>query len=131
VLAQILGVRRTTPEEIINCEINIFSLLSTWTPQMVRFWNSIATMRPDTLHCKVFMSDLRLAIVETFEGTLMQQLEKIGNHISDMSRYDKVVPLDISLVKDLQDYRNDLVWDDLDICPRLCASPRALFCRYL
>jgi hypothetical protein len=28
VLAQILGVRRTIPEEIINCELDIFSLWS-------------------------------------------------------------------------------------------------------
>jgi hypothetical protein len=133
VLTQILGVRRTTPEDIINCELNIFSLWSTWILRMVRFWNSIAIMRPDTLHYKVIMSDLRLAIVdgrETLGGTLMQQLKKIGYHIADMLRYDQVVPLDISLVKDLLDFKSDLVWDGLDICPRLCASPRALFCRY-
>jgi uncharacterized protein YhhL (DUF1145 family) len=47
---------------------------------MVRFWNNIAAMRPDSLHYKVLMHDIRLAIVEgreTFSGTLMQQLKKL------------------------------------------------------
>jgi hypothetical protein len=61
----------------------------------------------------------------------MQQLKKVGYHIADMLRYDQVVPLDILLVKDLLDYKSDSVWDGLDICPCVCASPRALFCRYL
>jgi hypothetical protein len=54
----------------------------------------------------------------------MQELEKIWYYISDMLRYNKVVPIEISLVKDLLDYQNDLVWDGLDNFPRLCASPR-------
>lgn len=133
VLAQILGVRRTTPEEIINCELNIFPLWSTWILRMVRFWNNVAAMRPDALHYRVLLEDLRLAIVEgreTFTGTLMQQLRKLGYYIADHVRYDKVMCLDISQVKDLLDHQNDLVWDGLDISPRSCASPRALFCRY-
>eukprot|EP00884_Botryococcus_braunii_P023249 jgi/Botrbrau1/9608/Bobra.106_2s0029.1 len=133
VLAQILGVRRTIPEEIINCESNIFSLWSTWILRMVRFWNSIAAMRPDSLHYKVLMHDIRLAIVEgreTFSGTLMQQLKKLGYYIVDHVRFDRALQIDISQVKDLLDRKSDMTWDDLDISPRTCASPRALFCRY-
>jgi hypothetical protein len=37
VLAQDLGVRRTTLEEIIICELNIFSLWSAWILRMVRY----------------------------------------------------------------------------------------------
>jgi hypothetical protein len=94
VLAQILGVRRTTPEEIINCELNIFPLWSTWILRMVRFWNNVAAMRPDALHYRVLLEDLRLAIVEgreTFTGTLMQQLRKLGYYIADHVRFDKVM----------------------------------------
>jgi exonuclease III len=133
VLAQILGVRRTVPEEIINCELNIFSLWSTWILRMVRFWNNIAAMRPDSLHYKVLMHDIRLAIVEgreTFSGTLMQQLKKLGYYIADHVRFDRALQIDISHVKDLLDRKSDMIWDDLDISPRSCASPRALFCRY-
>ena len=133
VLCQILGVRSTTPEDIINCEVNIFPLWSTWILRMVRFWNNVAAMRPEALHYRVFMEDVRLAIVEgreTFTGTLMQQLKKLGYYIADHVRYDQVVCIDISQVKDLLDYQNDLVWEGLDISPRSCASPRALFCRY-
>ena len=133
VLAQILGVRRTVPEEIINCELNIFSLWSTWILRMVRFWNNIAAMRPDSLHYKVLMHDIRLAIVEgreTFSGTLMQQLKKLGYHIADHVRFDRALQIDISHVKDLLDRKSDMMWEDLDISPRSCASPRALFCRY-
>eukprot|EP00884_Botryococcus_braunii_P005867 jgi/Botrbrau1/15281/Bobra.97_1s0007.1 len=134
VLAQILGVRRTIPEEIINCELNIFSLWSTWILRMARFWNNIAAMRPDSLHYKVLMHDIRLAIVEgreTFSGTLMQQLKKLGYYIADHVRFDRALQIDISQVKDLLDRKSDMIWDDLDISPRTCASPRALFCRYL
>jgi hypothetical protein len=35
VLAQILGVRQTTPEAILNCELNIPSLRSSWILRMV------------------------------------------------------------------------------------------------
>jgi hypothetical protein len=48
---------------------------------MVRFWNNIAAMRPNTLHYRVLLNDLRLAIVEgkeTFAGTFVQQLKKLG-----------------------------------------------------
>jgi hypothetical protein len=76
---------------------------------MVRFCNSIVAVKPDTLHYKVLMSDLRLAIVdgrETFGGTLMQQFWKIGYYIADMLHYEKVASIDISLVKDLLAYQN-------------------------
>ena len=33
-------------------------------------------------------------------------------------------------INDLLDRKGDMIWDDLDISPRTCASPRALFCRY-
>eukprot|EP00884_Botryococcus_braunii_P018837 jgi/Botrbrau1/5637/Bobra.55_1s0026.1 len=133
VLAQILGVRRTIPEEIINCELNIFSLWSTWILRMVRFWNNIAAMRPDSLHYKVLMHDIRLAIVEgreTFSDTLIQQLKKLGYYIADHVRFDRALQIDISQVKDPLGRKSDMIWDDLDISPRTCASPRALFCRY-
>ncbi len=63
VLALTLGVRRTMPEGIINCELSIFLLWSTWILRMVRFWNNLAAMRPDTLHFKVLLQDLGLASV--------------------------------------------------------------------
>eukprot|EP00884_Botryococcus_braunii_P010673 jgi/Botrbrau1/19607/Bobra.0035s0084.1 len=100
---------------------------------MARFWNNIAAMRPDSLHNKVLMHDIRLAIVEgreTFSGTLMQQLKKLGYYIADHVRFDRALQIDISQVKDLLDRKSDMIWDDLDISPRSCASPRALFCRY-
>jgi hypothetical protein len=65
----------------MNCELNIFHLWSTWILRMVRLWNNIAAMRPDTLHYRVILHDLRLAIVEgkeIFAGTLVQQLMKTG-----------------------------------------------------
>ena len=133
VLAQVLGVRRTTPEGIINCELNIFPLWSTWILRMVRFWNNIAAMRPDTLHYRVLLHDLRLAIVEgkeTFAGTLVQQLKKLGYYIADHVRFDSILHIDISQVKDLLEHQSDLLWDGLDISPRSCPSSRALFCRY-
>jgi hypothetical protein len=71
---------------------------------MVRFWNSIATMNPDTYHYKDLISDLRLAITdgrETFRGTLMQQIKKIEYYTAGLLGYDKIVPIDISVVKDL------------------------------
>ncbi len=79
------GVRRTTPEGVTNCELNIFPCWSTSILRMVRFWNNIAAMRPDTLHYRVLLQDLRLAIVEgkkTFAGTLVQQLKKLGYYIA-------------------------------------------------
>eukprot|EP00884_Botryococcus_braunii_P017108 jgi/Botrbrau1/4080/Bobra.152_3s0032.1 len=100
---------------------------------MVTFWNNIAAMRPDSLHYKVLMHDIRLAIVEgreTFSGTLMHQLKKLGYYIADHVRFDRALQIDISQVKDLLDRKSDMIWDDLDISPRTCASPRALFCRY-
>eukprot|EP00884_Botryococcus_braunii_P011156 jgi/Botrbrau1/20040/Bobra.200_1s0045.1 len=96
---------------------------------MVRFWNNIAAMRPDSLHYKVLMHDIRLAIVEgreTFSGTLLQQLKKLGYYIADHVRFDRALQIDISYVKDLLDRKSDMIWDDLDISPRSCASPRAL-----
>jgi hypothetical protein len=129
VLAQILGVRRTIPEEIINCELDIFSLWSTWILRMARFWNNIPAMRPDSLHYKVLMHDIKLAIVEgreTFSGTLLQQLKKLGYYIADHVRFDRALQIDISHVKDLLDRKSDMTWDDLDISPRSCASPRSL-----
>ena len=133
VLAQVLGVRRTTPEGIIDCELNIFPLWSTWILRMVRFWNNIAAMRPDTLHYKVLLQDLRLAIVEgreTFAGTILQQLKKLGYYVADHVRFDSVLHIDVSHVKNLLDRQGDLLWDDLDISPRSCPSTRALYCRY-
>ena len=133
VLAQILGVRRTTPEGIINCELNIYSMHSSWLLRMVRFWNNIAAMRPDAVHHKVLLQDLRLAIVdgrETFAGTLMQQLKKLGYYIADHVRLNAVRSIDISEVKSLLDRQTDSLWDGLDDYPRSCVSNRALFCRY-
>ena len=60
---------------------------------MVKFWNNIAAMRPDTLHYQVLMHDLRLAIVEgreTFGGTLMQQLKNFGYCIADRVQFDSL-----------------------------------------
>ena len=65
---------------------------------MVRFWNNIAAMRPDSLHYKVLLQDLRLAIVEgreTFAGTLVQQLKKLGYYVADHVRFDSVLHIDI------------------------------------
>ncbi len=90
-------------------------------------------MRPDSLHYKVLMHDMGLALAEgreTFLGTLMQQLRKLGYYIADHMRIDIALQIDISHVKDLLDRNSDMIWDDLDISPRSCASLRALFCRY-
>jgi hypothetical protein len=57
--------------------------------KMDRFWNNIATMRPDSLHYKLLMSDHQPAIVErieTFGGTLMQQLRDSGHYFADKLR---------------------------------------------
>jgi hypothetical protein len=97
-------------------------------------WNNIAAMRPDSLYYKILMHGIRLAIVdgrETFSGTLMQQLKKLGYYIANHVRFDRALQIDISHVKDLLNSKSDMLWDDLDISPRLCVSPRALFCRYL
>jgi hypothetical protein len=61
---------------------------------MVRFWNNVAAMRPDTLHYRVLLHDLRLAIVEgkeTFAGTLVQQLKKLGYCIADHVQFDILI----------------------------------------
>ena len=114
VLAEILGIRRTTPDGIVICELNIYPLWSTWVLRMVRFWNNIASMRPDSLHYKVLLQDMRLAVVsgrETFAGTLMQQLKKLGYYIADHVRLDEILHVDISRVKDLLDRQTDLLWE--------------------
>eukprot|EP00884_Botryococcus_braunii_P018744 jgi/Botrbrau1/5553/Bobra.0023s0036.1 len=112
VLAQILRVRRRIPEEIINCELNIFSLWSTWILCMVMFWNNIAAMRPDSLHYRVLMHDTTLAIVEgreTFSGTLMQQLTKLGYYIANQVRFDRALQIDTSHVQDLLDWKRGMI----------------------
>jgi hypothetical protein len=63
---------------------------------MARFWNHFAAMRPDSLHYKVLMHDIKLAIVEgreTFSGTLMQQLKKLGYYIADHVRFDRALQI--------------------------------------
>jgi hypothetical protein len=72
VLTQILGVRLTTPEAILNWELHIHSLWSTWILCVVRFWNNIASMKPDTIDYKVLLQNLRLVLLKG-RGTLMQQ----------------------------------------------------------
>ena len=97
---------------------------------MVRFWNNIAAMKPDTIHYKVLLQDLRLAIVEgreTFAGTLLQQLKKLKYYIADHVRFDEVLFIDISQVKALLDREAELLWDDLDTFPRTCVSDRNNF----
>jgi hypothetical protein len=57
---------------------------------------------------------MRLAVVsgrETFAGTLMQQLKKLGYYIADHVRLDEILHVDISRVKDLLDRQTDLLWE--------------------
>jgi hypothetical protein len=94
---------------------------------MVRFWNNIAAMRPDSLHYKVLMRDIRLAIVEgreTFSGTLMQ----LGYYMADHVRFDRALQIDISHVKDLC----ERLWAVEHLCPQFISlainSMLALLC---
>jgi len=94
----------------------------------------MADMKPTTLHYRVLLHDLQLAITgtqETFAGTLLAQLKKLGYYIEDHVRLDQVKRVNTHHLKDLLDRREDLLWEGLDLSPRSCASERALFCRYL
>jgi hypothetical protein len=134
ILSQILGVSPTTPEEIILYELNLHPLWSTWLLRMARFWNSMAEMSANSTHHRVLLHDVQLAINqgrETFAGTLLAQLKKIGYHIDSLIRVDQVGRINIQQVKDLLDRREDMLWDGLEMSPRTCASDRAMYCRYL
>jgi hypothetical protein len=134
VLSRILGVHNTTPEDIILYELNLHPLWATWLLRMARFWNSIAEMRPSSLHYRVLLHSLQLAITEgqeTFAGTVLAQLKKIGYHIDAHIRLGHVQRINIQCVKDLLARREDMLWEGLEMSPRTCASERAMFCRYL
>ena len=134
VLSHILGVHNTTPEDIILYELNLHPLWATWLLRMARFWNSVVEMRPDAVHHRVLLHSLQLAITtgqETFAGTLLAQLKKIGFHIDAYIGLGQVRRLNIQQVKDLLARREAMLWEGLEMSPRTCASERAMFCRYL
>jgi hypothetical protein len=125
VLSRILGVHNTTPEDIILYELNLHPLWATWLLRMARFWNSIAEMRPSSLHYRVLLHSLQLAITEgqeTFAGTVLAQLKKIGYHIDAHIRLGHVQRINIQCVKDLLARREDMLWEGLEMSPRTCAS---------
>jgi hypothetical protein len=137
VLSQILGVRSSIRDDILNRErereININPLWSTWLLRMVRFWNSIVDMGPTRLHYKMLVQDLNLAITmgrETFAGTVLGLVQKIGYHTADHVHLDKLDRLDVRRLQDLLDRQADLLWEGLHPGPRACPSSRALYCRY-
>jgi hypothetical protein len=86
------------------------------------------------LEClKVLVQDLNLVITtgrETFAGTVLGLLKKIGYHTADHVHLDKLDRLDVRRVQDLLDRQADLLWEGLHPGPRACPSSRALYCRY-
>jgi hypothetical protein len=134
VLSQILGVPGTTPEEIILFELGLHPLWATWLLRMARFWNSMAEMRPNALHHRILIHNLDMAINdgrETFAGTLLAQLKKIGYDIDTHICLGQVQRFNIQRIKDLLARREDMLWEGLEMSPRTCSSARAKFCRYL
>ena len=134
VLSQILGVSATTPEDILLYELNLHPLWATWLLRMARFWNSMADMKPNALHHRVLLHSLQLAISEgreTFAGTLLAQLKKIGYCVDPHIHVGAISRINIQHVKDLLARRTDMLWEGLEMSPRTCVSERAIFCRYL
>jgi hypothetical protein len=91
-------------------------------------------MRHDALHHRVLTHNLGMAISEgreTFAGTLLLQLGKIGYHIDAHISVGHVRRLNIQRIKDLLARREDMLWEGLEMSPRLCTGERARFCRSL
>ena len=100
---------------------------------MVNFWNSIVDLGPERLHYKVLVKDLNLANTarrETFAGTVIKQLKKIGYFNADHVRMDTPERIDVRRVHDLLERQADLLWEGLHPSPRSCLSARAFYCRY-
>ena len=62
---------------------------------------------------------------------MLAQLKKIGYHIDAHISLGHIGRINIQQVKDLLARRQDMLWEGLEMCPRTCASERAMFCRYI
>eukprot|EP00884_Botryococcus_braunii_P003845 jgi/Botrbrau1/13461/Bobra.0082s0062.1 len=99
---------------------------------MVNFWNSIVDLGPERLHYKVLVKDINLANTprrETFAGTVVKQLGKMGYFNTDQVRMDTPERIDVRRLRYLLDRQADLLWKGLHPS-RSCLSARAVYCRH-
>lgn len=130
-LKQIAGVRSTVSTDILLREFNVRSLGDEWWLCAVRFWNGLVSLPAHHLYKRIALDACRAAItsnVKNWAWAMFRGVRGLG--------YDMVISatemayLDVRRIRQLLDTKANVVWQDLDYCPRTCPSHKSRLCTY-
>ena len=131
VLRSISGLRHSTPTAVVFSEMQDTPLLHSWWLRLVRFWNALARQPAGSLFQEVALADCRDAVqrnVYNWAHGFIRGLQGLGYDFAYRCDSMEVVPLDA--VRQLLRRQADMPFQGLHVCPRTCASDRAMLCTY-
>ena len=131
ILRTIAGLRATIPASIVFSEVGSQPLHHSWLGRSVSVWNGLARQPPSSLYHQLALDDCRDAIlhnVKNYSYSHMQELRMLRYPFA--LRCDALDTVDLGCVRELLSRRLQQPFQNLDVSPRTCPSPRAMLCTY-
>lgn len=131
-LRQIVGLRKSTPQELVFHESGGSPLEDSWLLQSVTFWNNLASLPPSSLFHRIALASVAQAVagLDNWASSFSAALVAVGYPFVLDS--DCMVHVDSLAIRHLLAVRHHSFFvptaDNLD--PRTCPSQGAIVCTY-
>ena len=116
IVRQISGVRSKTAVTIPLAEFGLMCLPDQWLLCAATFWNALAALPPTSIYKRMAWNAKGVS----------SAIRRTGNHLP-ISQGD-MVQIDVQALSSHLRQRRDAVWENLDICSRICRIRDSRMC---